>query len=225
MLDSQTIATPFTAFVAGLVTSVHCTAMCGPLTCAAFGRARTVWAPLVYHGLRTASYCLAGGALGMAGWRAAALFSATPARVLPWAFALLFLAFAFGLEKWIPQPKAVSALLFRFRLATMRPGAVAAVLGFFTPLLPCGPLYLVLGVAVLAGSFQAGALLMAGFALGTVPIPFLLQTQFARLPFSPTALQRIRQGLALISAALLVWRAVAGANGLSAPMHCPACHL
>lgn len=224
MPDPNAIATPFAAFVAGLVTSVHCTAMCGPLTCAAFGRARTAWTPLLYHLTRLLSYALAGGILGMAGRHAAGLFSTAPARALPWAFALLFLAFAFRLDKWLPQPKALSALLFRFRLATMRPGTVAAVLGFFTPLFPCGPLYLVLGVAILAGSFAAGALMMVAFALGTIPLLFLLQTQFARLPFSPAALERTRQGLALLSAALLVWRAVAGASGLSAPMHCPACH-
>lgn len=198
--------------------------MCGPLTCAAFGRARTVWVPSLYHVTRTLSYALAGGLLGLAGRRAAALFSAAPTRALPWAFALLFLAFAFRLDKWLPQPRALSAFLFRFRLATMRPGAVAAVLGCFTPLLPCGPLYLILGIAVLAGSFGAGALMMLAFALGTAPLPLLLQTQFARLPFSPATLERIRQGLALVSAALLVWRAAAGAGGLSAPMHCPACH-
>ena len=223
MIDSHSIATPFAAFVAGLITSVHCTGMCGPLTCAAFGRTRTALPPLVYQLARLASYSLAGGLLGMAGQRAADLFSTAPARALPWAFALLFLAFAFRVEKWIPQPKVLAGLLLRFRLAAMRPSLVAVVLGFFTPLLPCGPLYLVLGVALLAGSFSAGALLMAAFALGTVPLLLLLQTQFTRLPFSPVTLQRLRQGLAFLSAALLVWRAVAGADGLAAPMHCPAC--
>ena len=171
-----------------------------------------------------ASYALAGGLLALAGDRAAALFSTAPARVLPWALAILFLAFAFRVEKWIPQSKAFAALLLRFRLTSMRPGVVATLLGFFTPLLPCGPLYLMLGVALLAGSFAEGALLMTAFAVGTVPLLLLLQTQFTRLPFSPVTLQRVRQGLALISAALLMWRAVAGAEGLAAPMHCPACH-
>ena len=224
MIDAHSIATPFAAFIAGLITSIHCTGMCGPLTCAAFGRTGTAWTPFAYQAARVTSYTLAGGLLGLMGERAAALFSTTPARLLPWAFALLFLAFAFGLEKRIPQPKAVSALLFRFRLASMRPGAIAVVLGFFTPLLPCGPLYLVLGVALLAGSFLGGATLMASFAAGTVPLLLVVQTQFARVPFSPLALQRTRQSLAFISAALLVWRAIAGADGLSAPMHCPACH-
>lgn len=223
-LFNPSTMTPLVAFVAGLVTSVHCTGMCGPLTCAAFGRSRTVWTPLTYQLARLVSYSLAGGALGLAGQHAAALFSSTPARLLPWAFAALFLSFAFGLEKWIPQPKALPRLLFRFRLATMKPGAIATVLGFATPLLPCGPLYLVLGMALLSGSFASGALLMASFAMGTIPLLLLLQTQFARLPFSATSIQRTRQGLAFISAVLLIWRAVAGSGGLAISMHCPACH-
>jgi len=216
--------TPLAAFVAGLVTSAHCAGMCGPLTCAAFGRSRSAWTPLTYHLARLVSYSVAGGALALAGQHAAALLSSTPARLLPWAFAAIFLAFAFRLEKWVPQPKGLPRLLFRFRLATMRPGSVAAVLGFATPLLPCGPLYLILGVSLLAGTFLSGALLMASFAMGTIPLLLLLQTQFARLPFSAIGIQRTRQCLAFISAVLLIWRAVAGGGGLAVPMLCPACH-
>ena len=224
LFDAQNLTNPLAALVAGLFTSVHCVGMCGPLTCAAFGRTRSVVPPVIYQTARIAAYGLAGGFIAAMGRTASGFFSTAPARFLPWAFAALFVAFAFGLEKRIPQPKAVARLLFRFRLAAMRPGAVAALLGFFTPLLPCGPLYLVLCATLLAGSFGEGALLMAAFGLGTVPLLFVLQTQFARLPFSAPTLQRVRQGLALVSAGLLVWRAVAGAGGLGAPMPCPACN-
>jgi sulfite exporter TauE/SafE len=213
--------TPLAAFVAGVVTSLHCTGMCGPLTCAAFGRSRSALTPAAYQLARFLSYSAAGGVFGFFGKRAASLFSSTPAQVLPWAFAALFLIFAFRLEKRIPQPKALASLLFRFRLAAMRPGTVAVLLGFLTPLLPCGPLYLVLGVTLLAGSFWNGALLMASFALGTIPLYFLVQSQFARLPLSPNGLQFARQALAFIAALLLISRALAGSGGLGTPVHCP----
>lgn len=223
-LGTASLATPLAAFVAGVIASVHCTGMCGPLTCAAFGRSRTAWTPATYQLARLVSYSAAGGILGFAGNRAASLFSSTPARLLPWAFAVLFLMAAFRLEKWIPQPKALSRLLFRLHLGSMRPGTVAALLGFLTPLLPCSPLYLVLGVTLLSGSLGNGALLMASFAAGTIPFYFLAQTQFARLPLSANSFQITRRVLAFVAALLLISRAVAGSGGLAVPIQCPLCH-
>ncbi len=222
MIDAHTLTTPLAAFVAGLVTSVHCAGMCGPLTCAAFGRDGGIAAPASYQLSRLIAYGAVGGVLGMAGERAAALFSSTPARIVPWAFALLFLAFAFRLEKRIPQPRLLARWLFRWRMAAMRPSARAAGLGFLTPLLPCGPLYLVFGVALLAGSFASGAVMMASFAAGTIPLFLLAQTQFARLPVSGLTFQRVQRALAFLSALLLIWRGIHGIAGLEAPVSC--CH-
>lgn len=219
-LDVNAFASPATAFVAGLVTSVHCAGMCGPLACAVFGRSGALSTPAAYHISRALAYSLVGGLLASAGWRATELLSSSPARLLPWAFAILFLAFAFGLEKKLPQPKALSRLLLRLRIATLKPGLLATTLGTMTPMLPCGPLYLAFGVALFAGSFAAGALLMASFALGTIPLPFLLHVQFNRIPFSALWLRRVQRALAFVSALLLMWRAIAGSAGIGFPMLC-----
>ena len=220
MIDAQTLSTPLAAFVAGVVTSVHCVGMCGPLTCAAFGRSRGMGAPLSYQLSRFLSYSVVGGLLGWMGQQGASLFSSTLARLVPWAFAALFLAFAFGLEKRIPQPRFIARWMFRWKMASMRPTSLAAGLGFLTPLLPCGPLYLVFGVALLAGSFVSGAILMAGFAAGTIPLFFLGQTQFARIPVP--VFQKLQRLLAFASALLLIWRGWHGIAGLEAPVSC--CH-
>ena len=60
-----TIDTTASAFVAGLVTSVHCAGMCGPLACAwLVGNADRPSHPLrdtsLYHGARLASYGIVG---------------------------------------------------------------------------------------------------------------------------------------------------------------------
>ena len=34
MFDYQTVYNAYTALIAGLITSVHCVAMCGPVSCA-----------------------------------------------------------------------------------------------------------------------------------------------------------------------------------------------
>ncbi len=221
-MDATSFATPLAAFVAGLVTSVHCAGMCGPLTCAAFGQCGSVRPPLAYHAARTAAYALAGGLLASVGGGAAALFAGSPTRWLPWAFAVLFLLVAFGLEKRIPAPAFLSRLLLRWRLKAAGGGG-AALLGVLTPFLPCGPLYLALGVALLAGSFANGAMLMGAFAIGTIPLLFVAQTQFHRIPLSPRNLQRLRRGLAFASAMLLLWRGWAGGSGLETG-GCPLCH-
>lgn len=221
-MDAATITTPLAALIAGAIASIHCTGMCGPLTCAAFGN-RGGWRAMVgYQFSRLLAYSLVGGVLGAVGGQAAAIFSSSTVRVLPWAFAILFLLFAFRLEKRIPQPRFLARWFFRWRLAAMKPTAFGAALGFLTPLIPCGPLYLVFGVALMAGSFVNGAVMMASFAAGTIPLFFLVQTQFARLPVSPRLFQRVQQGLALISALLLIWRGVNGGGGLEAPFSC--CH-
>ena len=212
------INTPLAAFTAGLVTSIHCSGMCGPLTCSFFaakpGTPREMQiAGLVYHLSRLAAYSIIGGALGAAGHTAAkALFAGAPGRLLPWAFALLFLMIAFRLDRFVPSIRGLSGIFNRLNLNRMPRFKMSAVLGLVTPFLPCGPLYGVFAVALFAGSFLNGARLMAIFALGTMPLYWLLQAQYFRLQrrFSPGALEWSRQGLALISALLLVARALIG---------------
>jgi sulfite exporter TauE/SafE len=194
-MDASTF-TPLAALVAGLATSLHCTAMCGPLACALKVR------PLEYHASRFTSYTLAGVLCGTAGQGVAVLLQGSTARLVPWVFAAVLIVLAFGWEKRLPQPRFATMFLARAHLNRS--------LGWLTPLLPCGPLWLMLGAAAVTGSWWNGALHMASFAAGTIPLPLLLQTQALRAQnrFSPNAARWMQQGLALVSAGLLVWRAV-----------------
>jgi uncharacterized protein len=196
--------TPFAALVAGLATSLHCTAMCGPLACALRVR------PLEYHASRLASYLLAGTLCGAAGGVVAAFLQGSTARLVPWTFAAVLLVLGLGLEKRLPQPRFMAALLLKARLHRS--------LGWLTPLLPCGPLWLMLGAAALTGSWWSGGLHMASFALGTIPLPLLMQMQASRFQraISPQAARRTQQVIALVSAVLLAWRA-------TLPLHA-SCH-
>jgi len=75
-----------------------------------------------------------------------------------------------------------------------------------------------LGAAAFTGSWWSGALHMASFAAGTIPLPLLLQSQALRMQglISPQAARWTQQGLAFVSAGLLVWRA-------ALPLHA-SCH-
>ncbi len=196
--------TPLVALVTGLVTSIHCTAMCGPLACALHVR------PLEYHVSRLLSYSLAGALCGAAGQTVAAFLQGSTARFVPWALVVVLVILGLGLEKRLPRPRFIASFLLRVRLNRS--------LGWLTPLLPCGPLWLMFGVAAIAGTWWGGALHMASFALGTIALPLLLQGQAFRLQshLSPGAVRRTQQGMALMAASVLAWRA-------SLPLHA-SCH-
>ena len=77
-----------------------------------------------------------------------------------------------------------------------------------TPFLPCGPLYLAFGTALLAGSAAKGAEFTLAFGLGSVPLLWLAHHQFHRIrqKLTPLAMVRLRRGLAMVTALVLVWR-------------------
>lgn len=81
-------------------------------------------------------------------------------------------------------------------------------MGLLTPFLPCGPLYLVFVAALSAGSAAKGAEALLAFGLGTVPLLWLAQHQFHRIraKLSPMAMNRLRRGLAFVTAVMLAWR-------------------
>lgn len=227
-MDLDSISTPLAAFTAGVVTSFHCSAMCGPLSCSLLGRsdADLRLATGLYHTTRLFSYTILGGILGFAGLGATGLFSGRPAHLLPWAFVIVFLIIALGLDRLIPPPHFASKWLFRLGLSGPHPLRNASVLGFATPFLPCAPLYMVFAVALFSGSFFGGARLMALFALGTIPLYWALQWQFLRLRnvLSPLALQRVRRVLAFVSALILCWRAAAVSGSESPILERWLCH-
>lgn len=217
---------PLTAVVAGLVTSVHCAGMCGPLACAVTDRQRACESAFLYHSGRLFSYTLVGGLAGGLGAMLTPWINWRPFHFLPIAFAVFFLLVAFGWDKGIPLPRRLSEFgskLSRFSFGLPKPIA-ALLLGLGTPLMPCAPLYLAIGVVLFAGSVVHGAILMAAFVAGTIPILVLLQLNWAWLSdrISPQWLRHVQRTVALLAATLVIWRVVAGAT-MAAP-HCPLCH-
>jgi hypothetical protein len=214
------LTTPLAAVAAGIVASLHCAGMCAPLSCALF---RTCTARKMggYHLARAVSYTLLGGVLGGMGGVAVGLFATSPVRLVPVALAVMFVAMAFGFSPNLPQPRLPRRLAGVLLGGTGARGA--AVLGFATPLIPCGPLYLMLTVSLVSGSLARGALMMLCFALGTMPLYLLAQWQWFNLcgRMSPGMLRTTQKLLACISAALVAWRALAnGGAGLALPL----CH-
>jgi sulfite exporter TauE/SafE len=212
-MELSGIDSPSTAFVAGLVTSLHCAGMCGPLACWLTPTkpgedAATVYS--VYHCTRIFAYGVLGAVAGAVGQGPLALFSSGSLRYAPWALVLFFVAVALRWDKKLPRSgflagqwlKVQAWLRGRSRLST------AAVLGTATPLMPCGPLYFVAALAALSGSALRGAEFMLAFGLGTLPLLWVVQANFGwvRVRLSPTWMTRLQVTLALAAALVISWR-------------------
>jgi sulfite exporter TauE/SafE len=202
------------ALLAGLATSLHCAGMCGPIACGLGTLAKTegerLTAASLYHGSRLLSYGLTGAVCGALGRQPLKWFFDSPAVLLPWVLVVVLLAMALGLDKKVPRPAVFNRITARARFKAGKLSAYggASAMGLLTPLLPCGPLYLVFGAALLAGSAAKGAEFTLAFGLGTVPLLWLAQHQFHRIraKLTPMAMNRLRRGLALATALMLAWR-------------------
>lgn len=226
-MDLASVNSPAAAFVAGLVTSIHCVGMCGPLACSLVavrarpsepGDAQTV--ATAYHVSRLAAYGMLGAVGGAIGAAPLTWLSQTAWRWLPWVFVLVFVALAFRWDRFLPKVPALGRWIWKLQSWTRGRSRVtaAAALGGATPLLPCGPLYFIVALALLSGSAIRGAELMLAFGLGTVPLLWVAQTQFewVRRRLSPLWLNRTRAVVALMAAAMIAWR-LRGTLGLPGP--------
>jgi hypothetical protein len=82
------------------------------------------------------------------------------------------------------------------------------LLGFATPLLPCGPLYLMFALAMANGSALKGAEFAFAFGLGTLPLLWLAQTQLHLISgkVQPQTMRKIQRTLAFTAALIMAWR-------------------
>lgn len=232
MFDASAINTTAGAFAAGLATGVHCAGMCGPLAClAASGNSSSKFARSMgtggYHLGRVFSYALIGALAGWVGRAPLEALSSAPAMVLPWALAAALVAIGLGLDKKIPRPAAAGRLMFKARMlfGKRSPAVGGTLLGIATPMLPCAPLYIVFGLALVSGSAAAGAELTAAFALGTVPLLLLAGGAFRWLSanLGPGSVTGLRRVIALLAAAAIVWRLAVGTPMADPEPACPFC--
>lgn len=223
MFDYQSVYNGYTALLAGLVTSVHCVAMCGPLSCAFMpvreGEASPQFVLTVYHIAKLFAYLIVGALAGAFGSVILGAVQNSWLNYLPWFLVFFFIAVAFRLDRYFPKPawlgRFYGSLTGSFR-AFSKPVA-AGLIGFASPLLPCGPLYMIFGLALFTGSALQGAEFAVGFGLGTLPLLWLAQSQFMRLRklTNPRLLQNIQRTAAGIAALVVMWR-LRGTLGIEA---------
>ena len=183
---TPTAATLAAVLLASLAGSPHCAGMCGVFVAMACGfdrgkPAAHVRLQMAYHGGRLAGYAALGavaGALGSAidlGARAAGLQHA--AAILAATTMLVVGGVWLLRESGIRLPHVPTPALVRqaFRAGVARadgfgPAGRALSIGLLTALLPCGWLWAFALIAAGTASPAWGALVMATFWIGTVPI-------------------------------------------------------
>jgi sulfite exporter TauE/SafE len=165
----------WTAFILGLIGSLHCAGMCGPLALAVPGAAmspgRFAFGRVAYNLGRIVTYCVLGMIFGLFGK------TLLLAGIQRWASISLGVILIIGLftsrklALWKPVTLFVNQLKSRMS-ALLRQRSIASVgaLGMLNGLLPCGLVYVAAAGATTTGNVLNGALYMAAFGAGTLPM-------------------------------------------------------
>jgi len=187
-------------FVIGLLTSVHCVAMCGgialsqslrpagPVSSAAprVGKLERLGSGLLYNGGRVISYTIVGAIVGALG--AAFSFSPIVKGIIAAAAGLFMVVLGLkmlGIVSRVPSasriiPAGLRDAFGRFGAGFRKRGPF--VVGLLNGLMPCGPLQTMQLYALGTGSALAGALSMFIFSAGTVPLMLVFGLAAALLP-------------------------------------------
>ena len=207
-------------FLVGLLTSLHCVAMCGGIVLSQGIRRESRPIPprpgerllpnLLYNGGRVVSYTIIGGAVGALG--SVLSLSTTLKGILPVAagvFMLLLGVRMLGIFPWLSRLRLTVPGLSGGRLGAAAARRGPFVVGLLNGLMPCGPLQTMQVYALGTGSFLAGAFSMFLFSVGTVPlllglgaVSSLLSARFNRRMIQASGVLVLALGLLMFSRGL-----------------------
>ena len=177
------------AFVLGLLGSLHCAGMCGPLALALpqAGKSLSAYTSgrIAYNIGRVITYCLLGVLCGLVG---RTLLMAGIQRWVSIALGVLLLVGLFTSRKlalWQPVTTLVNRLKSAMSsLLRQRSFTALLVLGLLNGLLPCGLVYVACAGATATGGVLSGAGYMAAFGSGTVPMMLAISLSGKLVPMS-----------------------------------------
>ncbi|WP_394522634.1 sulfite exporter TauE/SafE family protein [Lacrimispora sp. JR3] len=209
-------------FVIGLVTSVHCVAMCGGINLSQCipktseettggGRFSSLRPTFLYNLGRVVSYTAVGFLVGALG--SAVTFSTTLQGVLKLAagfFMVIMGINMLGIFPWLRRlnprmPAFIAKRVHKQKSKSSSPFIVGLLNGF----MPCGPLQAMQIYALSTGNSFSGALSMFLFSLGTVPLMFglgalstVLGKKFAGKIMTAGAVLVVVLGMSMVSQGL-----------------------
>ncbi len=217
-------------FVVGLLTSIHCVAMCGginmsqcvnPAVQSGDKPSAKVMPSLLYNAGRVISYTIVGGIVGaigsvisFSGWARGVV------AVLSGIFMVVMGVSMLGIFPWINKIIPRMPRFLQAKAGNARKGRGPFIVGLLNGLMPCGPLQAMQIYALGTGSFLTGALSMFLFSLGTVPLMFglgalssLLSSKFTSRMMKVSAALVLLLGLVMVNRGL----ALSGVNFMQPP--------
>lgn len=170
-------------FVAGLLTSLHCIAMCGGINLSQCitnradggnsGKLSKIRPSLLYNCGRVISYTIIGGIAGALG--SGISFSGAARGVVAVISGVFMVILGLNMLNIFPWLRKLSPRLpkvFGGKKGNNGGKYGPFIVGLLNGLMPCGPLQAMQIYALGTGSFTAGALSMLVFSVGTVPLMF-----------------------------------------------------
>ncbi len=161
-------------FLVGLLTSVHCIAMCGGINLSqSITSYNTIHSNIYYNLGRVISYTIIGGIVGALG--STITLNGRFKGIVAIIAGILMIIMAINMLGIFPVlrifnvkiPKKISVFLNK-----SKKGKSSFYIGLVNGLMPCGPLQSMQLYALSTGSFIGGATSMFLFSLGTVPLMF-----------------------------------------------------
>jgi copper ion binding protein len=170
-------------FVIGLITSLHCVAMCGGINlsqCVSYkfseketGKIAKLKPSFMYNAGRVLSYTIIGGIVGALG--SVFSFSGTARGIiviLSGVFMVIMGLNMLNIFPWLKKFNPRMPKIFGSKIHNDNGKHGPFYVGLLNGLMPCGPLQAMQIYALGTGSFFAGAASMFIFSLGTVPLMF-----------------------------------------------------
>lgn len=205
----------WTAFILGLIGSLHCAGMCGPLALAlpagaGAGRDFLV-GRLAYNLGRVGTYALLGGLFGLFGKTFSLLGMQRWLSIALGAGILVTALFSRNRALYVLLVQGVSRLKRVFAGSLKNPAHTSLLLlGSLNGLLPCGLAYAACASAASRGGAISGAFYMFVFGLGTAPM--MLAIALSGKPFQMSLRLRLQP---LVPATVLVVGMLLVLRGLS----------
>jgi uncharacterized protein len=212
-------ALPLLALSMGLISSLHCIGMCGPialaLPLARGNRWQQLGGLLLYNAGRAATYALLGmlaAGLGMSmAWFGFLRYLSIAAGVIM----LAYVCWPSRLNTFLHPPRfwqnGVNAVKKGMGRALKKNSlAGAAMLGTLNGLIPCGLVYLALISSMATGDVAHGGMFMLLYGIGTFPA--MLAVGFAKQWFTPALRTKARKLAPVMLAVAGLWLVVRGAT-------------
>lgn len=204
-------------FTVGLLSSLHCIAMCGGINlslCVSYRADQSETSKFakfrpsfLYNAGRVTSYTIIGGFVGALGsvFKLSNTGSAFIS-ILAGAFMVIMGLNMLNVFPWLRKLNPHMPKIFAKQIHEEKKNKGPFVVGLLNGLMPCGPLQAMQLYALGTGSFIAGALSMFAFSLGTVPLLFafgalgsLLSSKFTKQMVKASALLVMVLGFAMMN--------------------------